>query len=92
MIPLLILTMVLGYSGNRTLANMGNTILLGTMLLVVVDVLRAAPLRRELARRFPDERHQGHDLLRGGAVVADEVHATAQAEGQDRPAAPEHYR
>jgi hypothetical protein len=60
MIPLLILTMVLGYSGNPTLANMGNTILLGTMLLVVVDMLfMRRRMRRELARRFPDESMQG---------------------------------
>ncbi len=60
MIPLLILTMVLGYSGNPTLASMGNTILLGTMLLVVVDVLfMLRRMRRELARRFPSESPKG---------------------------------
>ena len=60
MIPLLILTMVLGYSGNPSLANMGNTILLGTMLLVVVDMLlMRRRMRRELARRFPDESTKG---------------------------------
>jgi hypothetical protein len=60
MIPLLILTMVLGYSGNQRLAGIGNTILVGTMLLVAVDmfVLRMR-LRRELARRFPDEDLKG---------------------------------
>ncbi|HEX5862184.1 MAG TPA: DUF3043 domain-containing protein, partial [Nocardioides sp.] len=60
MIPLLILTMVLGYSGNPDLANMGNTILLLTMLLVVTDlVFMRLRLRRELARRFPDESTKG---------------------------------
>jgi hypothetical protein len=60
MIPLLILTMALGYSGNPTLASMGNTILLGTMLLVVVDLLfMRRRLRRELARRFPEETTKG---------------------------------
>ena len=60
MIPLLILTMVLGYSGNPSLKGMGNTILLGTMLLVVVDMLfMRRRMRRELARRFPDESMQG---------------------------------
>jgi hypothetical protein len=60
MIPLLILTMVLGYSGNPTLASMGNTILLGTMLLVVVDLLfMRRRMRRELARRFPSESTKG---------------------------------
>ncbi len=60
MIPLLILTMVLGYSGNPTLASMGNTILLGTMLLVVVDLFfMRRRMRRELDRRFPSESTKG---------------------------------
>ncbi len=60
MIPLLILTMVLGYSGNPTLASMGNTILLGTMLLVVVDLFfMRRRMRRELDRRFPEESTKG---------------------------------
>jgi Protein of unknown function (DUF3043) len=60
MIPLLILTMVLGYSGNPGLASMGNTILFGTMLLVVVDMLlMRRRMRRELARRFPEESTKG---------------------------------
>jgi Protein of unknown function (DUF3043) len=60
MIPLLILTMVLGYSGNPSLASMGNTILFGTMLLVVVDMLfMRRRMRRELARRFPSESTKG---------------------------------
>ena len=60
MIPLLILTMALGYSGNPTAANMGNTILLGTMLLVVVDMFfMRRRMRRELARRFPSESTKG---------------------------------
>ena len=91
MIPLLLLTMALGYSGNPTAANMGNTILLGTMLLVVVDMLF---MRRRMRRERPAAslgEHQGDDVLRGDALVADEVHATAQAQGQDRAAAPEHY-
>ena len=60
MIPLLLLTLALGYSGNPTLASMGNTILLGTMLLVLVDLfIMRLRMRRELARRFPDESTKG---------------------------------
>jgi Flp pilus assembly protein TadB len=60
MIPLLIVTMVMGYSGNPRLAGIGNTILVGTMLLVVVDVLvMRRRLRKELERRFPDEDFKG---------------------------------
>jgi hypothetical protein len=60
MIPLLILTMVMGYSGNAQLAGIGNTILVGTMLLVVFDILwMRRRLRKELERRFPEEDLKG---------------------------------
>jgi hypothetical protein len=59
-IPLLLVTMVLGYSGNRTLAQLGNTMLLATIVLVVMDmVFLRFRLRREINRRFPDEPHKG---------------------------------
>ena len=60
MIPLLIATMILGYSGNPTLASIGNSVLFGTILLIIVDmfVLRFR-LRRQLAARFPDEPTKG---------------------------------
>ncbi len=59
-IPLLLITMILGYSGNDTLRRWGNTLLMLTVLLVVLDmfVLRFR-LRRELARRFPDQSTKG---------------------------------
>ena len=55
MIPVMILVLVLGYSGRGNLMQIGNTILLGMLLLVVVDlVLLRFRLRRELAKRFPE--------------------------------------
>lgn len=60
MIPLLIVTLVLGYSGSQYLVNIGNTILLGTVMLVVLDiVLMRFRLRKELVRRFPEEPLKG---------------------------------
>jgi hypothetical protein len=60
LIPLLIVTMVLGYSGNETMRSVGNTILLGTVLLVIVDMVTLRMrLRRQLAERFPDEPTKG---------------------------------
>ncbi len=54
-IPLLVVTMVLGYSGNSTLASLGNAVLFGSILLVIVDMLMLRfRLRRQLAARFPD--------------------------------------
>ena len=59
-IPLLVVTMVLGYSGNSTLASFGNAILFGSVLLVIVDMLMLRfRLRRQLAARFPDEPVKG---------------------------------
>lgn len=60
MIPLLIITMVLGYSGNTDLRSMGNTLLFGTLLLVIFDLfLLRRRVRKELARRFPSESLKG---------------------------------
>lgn len=60
MVPLLVVTMVLGYSGNTRLAAIGNTILMGTILLVIGDMLYLRfRLRRELTRRFPDASQKG---------------------------------
>ncbi|GAA4366861.1 DUF3043 domain-containing protein [Nocardioides caricicola] len=59
-IPLLLVTMVLGYSGNEGLRNIGNTVLLVTVLLVIVDmVMLRFRIRRELARRFPESSTKG---------------------------------
>jgi len=59
-IPLLVVTMVFGYSGNEAMASFGNALLFGSVLLVVVDVLMLRfRLRRQLAARFPDEPTKG---------------------------------
>jgi hypothetical protein len=59
-IPLLLVTLVLGYSGNPTLARWGNTLLMVMVLFVLLDMLLLRfRLRRELARRFPDESTKG---------------------------------
>jgi len=93
MIPLLILTMVLGYSGNGRLANIGNTILLGTILLVALDmVVLRFRLRKELARRFPDEDPKGttyYALTRGLQMKFMRLPKAKVKIGQTLP---EHYR
>ena len=59
-IPLLLVTLVLGYSGNPTLARWGNTLLMIMVLFVLLDMVTLRfRLRRELARRFPDESTKG---------------------------------
>jgi uncharacterized membrane protein len=59
-IPLLLVTMILGYSGNSGLARIGNTLLLVTVLMIGLDMVWLRfRLRRELARRFPDKPSKG---------------------------------
>jgi hypothetical protein len=63
MIPLLIVSMVLGYSGNNGMIQLGNTVLFTTILVIIVDgIMLRFRLRRELARRFPDESTKGATL------------------------------
>ncbi len=60
MVPLLIVSMILGYSGNQTAMNLGNTVLFTTILVIVIDIVMLRfRLRREMARRFPGEPTKG---------------------------------
>ncbi len=57
MVPLLLISMVLSYAGQIQL---GNTILFTTIMVIVVDiVMLRVRVRRELARRFPEEPTKG---------------------------------
>lgn len=60
MIPLLVIAMVLGYTGNTRMLVISNFLLMGTLLFILVDslILRFR-LRRELVRRFPNESLKG---------------------------------
>jgi hypothetical protein len=93
MIPLLIVTMVLGYSGNERLAQIGNTILMGTILLVVLDMfMLRRKLRRELTRRFPDEPPKGttyYAITRALQMKFMRLPKSKVKIGQELP---EHYR
>jgi hypothetical protein len=60
MVPLLLVSMVLSYAGQIQL---GNTILFTTIMVILVDiVMLRVRLRRELAKRFPDESTKGATL------------------------------
>ena len=63
MVPLLVLSMVLGYSGNQTAVNLGNTVLFTTIMVIVFDIVMLRfRIRREMARRFPGEPTKGLTL------------------------------
>jgi Protein of unknown function (DUF3043) len=93
MIPLLLLTLALGYSGNPTLASMGNTILLGTMLLVIVDLLlMRRRMHRELARRFPAESTKGTTYYAVMRSLQMKFMRMPKAKVKIGQKLPEHYR
>ncbi|MCD6639522.1 MAG: DUF3043 domain-containing protein [Nocardioides sp.] len=60
MVPLLVVSMILGWSGSQAAVDFGNTVLFVTLMMIVVDGLFLRfRLRRELARRFPGESTKG---------------------------------
>lgn len=61
MIPILTITLIMGYSGNDNLLRASNGIMFGTLLVVVYDVVMLRRrVRREITQRFPDEPMKGH--------------------------------
>jgi hypothetical protein len=60
LLPLLLIIMVLQYSGNAQLQSVSNGLWTATILLVLVDTLFLVwRLKRDLKERFPDESHKG---------------------------------
>ncbi len=60
MVPLLVASMILSYTG---LAQLGNTILFTTIMVILFDVfMLRLRLRRQLATRFPDQSTKGATL------------------------------
>lgn len=93
MIPLLIITMILTYSGNATLAGIGNTILFGTLLLVVLDmVFLRFKMRRELKRRFPDTPLKGTTYYALTRALQMKFMRLPKAKVKLGQSLPEHYR
>jgi len=93
MVPLLIVTLLLGYSGSPYLVGIGNTVLLGTVLLVVLDIfLMRFRLRRELARRFPDEPTKGTTYYAIMRALQMKFMRLPKAKVKIGQTLPEHYR
>ena len=93
MIPLLIITMFLGYSGNPDLRSMGNTLLLGTVLLVAIDlVLLRRRVRKEIARRFPGEPLKGTTYYTVTRAMQMKFMRMPKAQVKIGQELPEHYR
>lgn len=60
LIPVMVLSLILSWSGNDYLVGVSEIVLLGAMVFIAMDmVFLRARLRRELARRFPGESLKG---------------------------------
>ncbi|MFZ2504109.1 MAG: DUF3043 domain-containing protein [Nocardioides sp.] len=60
-LPLMVITLVMGYSGVPTLVRASNGIVMGTLLVVIFDVVMTRMrVRRAVAARFPDDTGKGH--------------------------------
>lgn len=93
MIPILIVTMILGYSGNSRLATIGNTLLFGMLLLVVLDLLLLRRrLRKQLATRFPGESTKGTTYYAVTRSLQMKFMRMPKAQVRIGQELPEHYR
>lgn len=93
MIPILTITLVMGYSGNESLLRASNGIMFGTLLVVVYDVIMLRRrVRREISQRFPDEPMKGH--LHYALVRLLQLRFLRRPKSQVKvgQALPEHYR
>lgn len=93
MIPLLLVTMVMGYSGRPQLASIGNTLLFTALVVVVFDlVLMRFRLKRQVAARFPGQSTKGLVYYAATRSLQMKFMRLPKAKvkiGQDLP---EHYR
>ncbi|WP_205474750.1 DUF3043 domain-containing protein [Nocardioides sp. SYSU D00038] len=93
MIPLLVVTMILGYSGSSRLAAIGNSVLFGTLLVVVLDlVMLRRRLRRQLAARFPEEPTKGTFYYAAMRSLQMKFMRLPKAQVKIGQELPEHYR
>ena len=85
LLPLLVVIMVLQYSGSATLVRSSSQPVSVTLLVVAVDtVWLLFRLKRALRAEVPRREPQGHDLLHAHARAPAALAADAQAAGQGR--------
>jgi hypothetical protein len=60
LLPVMVVVLILGWSGSPGLASFANATLLAVLLVIVVEVVRTrSRLRKELSSRFPQESQNG---------------------------------
>ena len=92
LIPILIVTMVLGFI-SPTLAQVGQTIMMLTVLLVIVDMIQLRfRVRRQLAQRFPGESTKGTTWYAISRAMQMKFMRMPKAQVKIGQQLPEHYR
>lgn len=92
-IPVLLVTMVLSYSGNPTLAGIGSTVLMLTVVLVIIDMIQLRfRVRRELTRRFPDQSTKGTTWYAVSRAMQMKFMRMPKSQVKIGQQLPEHYR
>jgi hypothetical protein len=93
MIPVLLVTTAMAWSGNSSVASYGNAVLFGMLLLIVVDMVRLRfKLRRELTARFPDEPVKGTTYYAVMRSLQMKFMRLPKAQVRIGQRLPEHYR
>jgi hypothetical protein len=93
MIPVLLVTTALAWSGSPTLASYGNAALFAMLLLIVVDMLRLrSKLRKEIAQRFPDASLKGNTYYAVMRSLQMKFMRLPKSQVRIGQRLPEHYR
>lgn len=93
LIPIMLVTLVMGWTGNEQLAYLGNLVLFGGIVMIVLDgVLMRFRLRRELKRRFPDAPTKGTTYYAVMRALQMKFLRLPKAQVKIGDKLPEHYR
>jgi len=93
MMPLLLVMVLLGWSGNPTMQAWSSTVLLFTLMFLVVDIVTIRfRLRRELKARFPDSTHKGATFYAATRAMNMKFMRMPKPQVKIGQRLPEHYR
>jgi Flp pilus assembly protein TadB len=93
LLPVMLVVLVLGWSGSPTLASFANTTLLAILLVIVVEVVRMrSRLRKELIRRFPDASLKGTTYYAVARALQMRFMRMPRSQVKIGQQLPEHYR
>ena len=88
LIPLMLVVLILGWSGNATVTTYANLAMLSVLVLIIVDLIRLRfRLKRELTARFPDTSTKGTTYYAIARSMQMRFMRLPEDPGQGRPAA-----